>query len=113
MDIRVSIGIMIFAMLIAGCAAQLTQTGKNARYDCGTYSDGVLVTLPVAPLNAEVGEVTIIFHGEKMKAAYLRNGLKQFWYLTDSIYIELEPTMNAFYWDYTGADEGETRNAKR
>ncbi|MDA0995044.1 MAG: hypothetical protein O3A13_15625 [Proteobacteria bacterium] len=83
---------------------------KNARYECGTHSDGVLVILPVAPLNADVAEVTIVFHGENMKATYVRQGLKQFWYLTGEIYIELSPTMSAMYWDFTDAEEGETRS---
>ena len=83
---------------------------KNPRYDCGTFSDGVLVQLPIAPLNADVAEVTIVFHGEKMKATYVRQGLKQFWYFSGEIYIELKPTMTAFYWDFTGAKEGEERS---
>ena len=65
--------------------------------------------LPIAPLNAEVAEVTIVFHGERMKAIYVRDGLKQLWYLTDETYIELTPTMSALYWDFTGAEEGESR----
>ena len=106
----------LLTVIVAGCATQSVgsgdqpaRSGKAARYDCGTFSDGVLVKLPVAPLNAEVGEVTIIFHGEQMTAKYIRNGLKQLWYLADSIYIELEPTMTALYWDFTGAEPGEKR----
>jgi len=109
MESRTLTGVLLFLMLVAG-AVQPAQAAGNPRYDCGTFSDGVLLQLPVAPLNAEVGEVTIVFHGEKMKATYVRNGLKQIWYLTDAIYIELTPTMMAYYWDFTGAEKGETRN---
>ena len=68
--------------------------------------------MPVAPLNSEVGMVTVTFHGDRMEATYVRKGLTQIWLFEKHLYVELDPDYTAAYYDFTGAEEGELRKPK-
>ena len=97
----------------AGCAVQPVEAGDsggNTRYLCYTYVDSKhVLTLPVAPLQSEVGMVTVTFHGERLEATYIRNGLTQLWVFEDGLYVKVDPDLTAGYMDFRGAEEGETR----
>lgn len=78
--------VLIALLFAAGCASQPVSTGQPAsvggfvRYECYTYvGSNHVLTLPVAPLNSEVGTVTVMFHGDPKEATYIRKGLKQIW----------------------------------
>ena len=110
--IKSTFAAIALALLLIAAIADDAQAAKNERYECTNVSDVRILTLPVAPLNASVAEVTITFHGDKLKATYVRKGLIQYWHLTDELYVELKPNLMAYYWDFEGAEEGETRNSE-
>ena len=85
--------------------------GDNVRYDCYTYDYPAqhVLRLPVAPLNSEVGMVNVTFHGDQLEALYTRSGLTQIWMFEESLYIKVDPDLDAQYWDFRGASEGEER----
>ena len=76
--------VSIALLFVAGCASQpvstggsvrnetsqsATSTGGSVRYECYTYVGSKhALTLPVAPLNSEVGMVTVTFHGDRLEA---------------------------------------------
>ena len=97
----------------AGCAVQPVKAGDsggNTRYVCYTYVGSKhVLTLPVAPLNSDVGMVSVTFHGEQLEAIYQRSGLTQLWIFEESLYIQVNPDLTAEYMDFRGADEGEAR----
>jgi hypothetical protein len=95
----------------SGGSSQVPDTGSSVRYECYTYDYPAqhVLTLPIAPLNSEVGEVNVIFHGEKMKATYLRNGLTQLWLFDENLYVQIDPDLTGKYMDFQGAEEGEQR----
>ena len=101
------IGITAIA-LSSFLVADDAQAAKNVRYECTNVSDVRVLTLPVAPLGATVAQVQMVFHGDKLEATYVRNGLSQYWYLTDELYVELKPNLMAYYWDFEGAEDGES-----
>lgn len=109
--------VSIAVLFASGCATQPVNTGSqpvsasgNVRYECYTYvGSNHVLTLPVAPLNSEVGIVTVTFHGDRMEATYVRKGLKQAWLFDDKMYVELDPDFTAAYYDFTGAKEGKLR----
>ncbi|NIV16858.1 MAG: hypothetical protein GWN47_00270 [Woeseiaceae bacterium] len=68
-----------------------------------------VLTLPVAPLNAEIAEVEVWFHGDYLTATYIRSGLSQLWVFEDRLYVKVNPDFDAQYWDFRGAEEGEER----
>lgn len=86
-------------------------SGDNVRYDCYTfdYPAQHVLTLPVAPLNSDVGMVDVIFHGDQLEATYVQSGLSQTWVFEDHLYVKVDPDLDAQYWDFRGAEEGETR----
>ena len=103
-------------LLAAGCetvpmSSGGGSSGGSVRYECYTYDYPAqhVLTLPVAPLNSDVGMVNVTFHGEQLEAIYQRSGLTQLWIFEDSLYIKVDPDLTASYMDFRGADEGETR----
>jgi len=110
--------VLALSLFAAGCASlpvsssasQSGSTGGNTRYECYTYVGSKhVLTLPVAPLNSDVGMVNVTFHGDQLEAIYQRSGLTQLWIFEDSLYIKVDPDLTASYMDFRGADEGETR----
>ena len=106
--------VSIALLLVAGCETvpmSDSGSGSGVRYACYTYDYPAqhVLTLPVAPLNAEVGMVNVTFHGDTLEAIYQRSGLTQLWIFEDSLYIKVDPDLTAAYMDFRGAEEGETR----
>jgi hypothetical protein len=108
--------IISLALLLAvGCETVPMSSGggdgDNVRYECYTYDYPAqhVLTLPVAPLNSEVGMVDVTFHGDQLDATYVRSGLSQTWFFEDRLYVKVDPDLDAQYWDFRGADEGEER----
>ena len=109
--------VSIVLLFAAGCVTQPVSTDSKSvsarddvRYECYTYvGSNHVLTLPVAPLNSEVGTVTVMFHGDPKEATYVRKGLKQIWIFEKRVYLELDPDFSAAYYDFTGAQEGEQR----
>ena len=98
------------ASLPASTGAQPASASDNVRYECYTYVGSKhVLTLPVAPLQSEVGMVTVTFHGERLEATYMRTGLTQLWIFEDGLYVKVDPDLTAAYMDFRGAEEGETR----
>lgn len=117
-----AIVVSIALSLVVGCALQPVGTDSTersgsvasassaVRYECYTYIDRKhVLTLPVAPLNADRGLVKVSFHGDSMEAVYERAGLTQLWIFEDSLYVKVDPDLTAAYMDFRGAAEGEKR----
>ena len=102
-------------LLAAGCETiPMSSGGGNGgsvRYECYTYDYPAqhVLSLPVAPLNSDVGMVNVTFHGDQLEAIYQRSGLTQLWIFEENLYIKVDPDLTAAYMDFRGADEGETR----
>ena len=108
--------VLFLSGAVVGCAGQPAETGSSTytgsitRYQCYTYVGSKhVLTLPVAPLNSDVGMVTVTFHGDGLDAIYQRSGLTQLWIFEDGLYIKLDPDLSAAYMDFRGAEEGEMR----
>ncbi len=109
--------VSIALLCAAGCVTEPVSNGSQSvgarddvRYECYTYvGSNHVLTLPVAPLNSEVGTVTVMFHGDPKEARYVRKGLKQIWFFERNVYLELNPDFTGAYYDFAGAEEGERR----
>jgi len=104
-------------LLAAGCETVPMSSGGGdnsngtVRYNCYTYDYPAqhVLTLPIAPLNSEVGVVSVTFHGEQLDAIYSRSGLTQIWIFEESLYVQVDPDLDAQYMDFRNAEEGEMR----
>ncbi|MHC4228130.1 MAG: hypothetical protein ACYSW0_11950 [Planctomycetota bacterium] len=96
---------------VAAYGSKPADTGSPVRYECYTYDHPAqhVLTLPVAPLNAPVAEVTVMFHGEQLTAIYTRNGLTQLWIFEENLYLQIDPDLSGKYMNFQGAEEGEKR----
>ena len=107
--------VSIALLLVAGCETlpvQSNHASGQTRYVCYTYDypGRHVLTLPVPPNNAEIASVDIWFQGNTLPVTYQRQGLTQLWVFdVDGLYVKVDPDNDAQYWDFRGAEEGETR----
>jgi len=82
------------------------------RYDCATLFSETSLILPVP--EQEGTEVKVLLHGMPYEAVFSRKGLTQVWALDNDrdLQVQLGPDLNAGYFDFTGEEEGEQREAE-
>jgi len=91
--------VTITLLFAAGCSSPSVSSGARAREDiryvCYVFENPLeyaehVLTLPAPPMNWDNDKVIVFYKGEMLEANYMRSGLKEWWFLPDRYFFEID-----------------------